>query len=326
MATWNNASQLKDQVSLVDFLAKLGHIAEYRSGKELFYKSMLREERTASFCVDEKLEVWYDHGGPNASGIKGGNIIDFALAFWYPIKFKDVIGRIADVMAIPLNEKFSIDIQERRPRITAAKITNYEIETIKELNTHPAITRYLKSRGIWEVAQDHIKEVYYAIKTGPKAGRQFFSAGWQNDSGGWELRNQIAERNFKSCLGKKAITTIPGSSRDLSIFEGFMDFLSWKIDNPQACDTVIVLNSVNLIDSAIFKATSFANVNIYFDRDKAGESAFELLKKSIPIAIDRSAVYHKYTDYNEMLMARKPYSLLYEEEHIYEKMMATYRR
>lgn len=326
MAIWNNAAQIKDQVALVDFLAQLGHNPEYRSGKELFYKSMLREERTASFCVDDKLEVWYDHGGANVSGIKGGNIIDFALAFWYPLPFKEVVKKIAAIMSISFDESLIHEMRERRPRVIASKVSNYEIETIKELNSHPAITRYLKNRGVWEAAQGYIKEVYYAIKTGPKEGRQFFSAGWQNDAGGWELRNQIAERDFKACLGKKAITTIPGNTEKLSLFEGFMDYLSWKVDNPEATDTIIVLNSVVLLDAAIAKAQSFSRVHSYFDRDKAGEMAFADLAKVIPHAINRSSVYSKHKDYNEMLMVRNSIPILYEEEHIYDKMMAQYKR
>ena len=326
MVTWNNATQIKDQVALVDLLAKLGHHAEYSSGKELFYKSMLRQEQTASFCVDESLGVWYDHGGANSSGIKGGNVIDFALAFWYPMPFIDVLKKISDVMNISLSELQEVQKEQRRPRIRASKVANYEIETIKELDTHPAISRYLKSRGIWDVAQDHIKEVYYSIKTGPKAGRQFFSAGWQNDSGGWELRNEIAERSFKACLGKKAISTIPGSSKVVSMFEGYLDYLSWKIDNPDTTDTILVLNSVSLLDAAVSKAITFSIVKVYFDRDKAGENAFSSLKATIPNAIDCSRIYFKYKDYNEMLMARQSNQLFYEEENIYEKMMATYRR
>ena len=38
MTTWTNAEQIKDEVSLVDLLARLGHAPAYRSGKELFTK------------------------------------------------------------------------------------------------------------------------------------------------------------------------------------------------------------------------------------------------------------------------------------------------
>ena len=326
MATWINAEQIKDQVSLVALLARLGHAPAYRSGKELFYKSMLREENTPSLCVNEALNVWFDHGGANASGINGGNVIDFGIAFWYPSTFNEVVAKISAIMTITPSENLSQDYRDRRPRIPATRVTNYTIETIKELNNHPAITRYLQSRGIWEAAQDSIKEVYYAINNGPKAGRQFFSAGWQNDAGGWELRNRIGERDFKACLGRKAITTIPGDESSLSLFEGYMDYLSWRQDNPESLDTIIVLNSVNLLHVAINKASTFTTANVYFDRDNAGQAALGQLLKAMPNATDRSDIYRGFKDYNEMLMARPPQNILYDEEHIYEKMLSTYRR
>ncbi|NGM71639.1 toprim domain-containing protein [Sphingobacterium sp. SGL-16] len=326
MVSWNNATQIKEQIALVELLAKLGHHPEYRSGKELYYISMLRKEQSASFCIDDNLGVWYDHGGANSSGIKGGNIIDFGLAFWYPMPLKDVLTKIAGVMDIPFTEITDIDSKVRRPRFKAAKVSNYDIETIKELDNHPAITRYLKSRGIWEVASSHIKEVYYTIKSGPKAGRQFFSAGWQNDNGGWELRNRIVERDFKSCLGKKGITTLPGCKEAVSIFEGFLDYLSWKMDNPHAPDSIVVLNSVSLMESAVNKLNGYFNVNVYFDNDNAGKAALLSLKNVIPNAVDRSYTYAKYKDYNELLLAKQNKNLLFEEANIYQKMMAYYKR
>lgn len=287
---------------------------------------MLREENTPSLCVNEALNVWFDHGGTNASGINGGNVIDFGIAFWYPSPFNEVVGKISGIMAMTLAENLSQDIRERRPRIQSTRVTNYTIETIKELNSHPAITRYLQSRGIWGAAQGSIKEVYYAINNGPKTGRQFFSAGWQNDAGGWELRNRIGDRDFKACLGRKAITTIHGDENRLSLFEGYMDYLSWLTDDPENMDSVIVLNSVNLIDAAIARASGYAKINAYFDRDKAGETALQGLQLAHPHAQDRSGIYRNHKDYNEMLMARTPARLPWEEDHVYEKILSTYRR
>jgi len=321
-----DTQQIKDQVPLVDLLARLGHTPAYRSGKELFYRSMLRQENTPSFCVNPQMDVWFDHGGPNLSGIKGGNVIDFGLAYWHPSSFSEVLHKIAHVMAIPSpDHRIGNGRRQRLPQ-PPTKVSNYRIQTIKEVGNHPAITRYLQSRGIWQLAQGRIKEVYYAIESGPKAGRQFFSAGWQNDTGGWELRNRIGDRDFKACLGRKALTTIAGDAHRISLFEGYMDYLSWLHDHSESTDTVIVLNSVNLLDAAVDKASSFATINVYFDRDSAGEAALDRLRQSIPHAIDRSHTYRRYKDYNEMLMARPPQNILYDEGHIYEKMMATYRR
>lgn len=326
MARLANADQVKDQVPLVDLLARLGHQPAYRSGKELFYRSMLRQENTPSFCVNPQMDVWFDHGGPNLSRIKGGNVIDFGLAYWHPSSFSEVLQKIAHIMAVPLPGPNSGYSRRKRLSQPPSRVSNYRIEAVKELGNHPAITRYLQSRGIWQLAQGRIKEIYYAIDSGPKAGRQFFSAGWQNEAGAWELRNRIGDRDFKACLGRKAITHIPGDTDRLSIFEGYMDYLSWLHDNPDTTDTVIVLNSVNLLDTIVDKASTYTRTHVYFDRDKAGEAALDRLRKFIPQAIDRSHIYRYYKDYNEMLMARPAQSIFYEEEHIYEKIMATYRR
>lgn len=321
-----NAQQIKDQVSLVDLLARLGHAPAYRSGKELFYRSMLRQENTPSLCVNDGMDVWFDHGGANPSGIKGGNVIDFGLAYWHPTTFPEVLDRISNIMAIPHQATPEEYERRKRPRQQATHIPNYRIEAVKELGAHPAITRYLQSRGIWEAAQGRIKEVHYAIHSGPKQGRKFFSAGWQNDNGAWELRNRIGDRDFKSCLGHKATTFISGDPDTLSLFEGYMDYLSWLSDNPKATDTVIVLNSVSLIDAAVDKASSFATINAYFDRDKAGKAALQTLQQALPQARDRSGIYEGYKDYNEMLLARPPRRVPWEEDHIYEKILSTYRR
>lgn len=326
MTKWIDAEQIKDQVSLVELLTRLGHAPAYRSGKELFYRSMLREEKSPSLCVNENLGVWFDHGGANSSGIKGGNVIDFGLSYWHPITFPEVLEKIRNAMALPIHEITDAGFREKRPRQESTRIPNYRITGVKELGNHPAISRYLQSRGIWEQAQGRMKEIHYVIAAGPKQGREFFSAGWQNETGAWELRNRIGERDFKSCLGRKAITFVPGSEDRLSVFEGYMDYLSWLRDNPEAEDSVIVLNSVNLIDSAIDRAATYARINAYFDRDKAGETAFQILQQALPHVQDRSLTYAGYNDYNEMLMSRPPLRLPWEESNIFDKVLATYRR
>ncbi|MGF7028568.1 toprim domain-containing protein [Sphingobacterium sp. HSC-15S19] len=326
METRRNAAQIKDEVSLVDFLSRLGHYPSHKSGKELFYRSMLRKENTPSFSVNDQLDVWFDHGGPNNSGIKGGNIIDFALSYWHPITFRDVLEKINEIMDRTINVMSNDTDRQKRPRQKATLLQNYQIQDIKDLGNNSAIEKYLKIRGIWEEAQGKIKEIYYSIEGGPKKGKSYFSAGWQNENGGWELRNKIGLFDFKACLGRKGISFYEGSPDKLALFEGYLDFLSWKKDNPKAPDSIIVLNSVNLIDAAIKKAVDYSTIEVYFDRDPAGEMALKTLEKALPHATDRSDMYKNFKDYNEMLLARRPIKLPWEEEHIYEKVLATYKR
>lgn len=65
------------QIDLVDYLASLGHQPQKVNNQDYWYLSPLRDEKTPSFKVNRKLNVWYDH----ATG-KGGNIIDFGTQYF----------------------------------------------------------------------------------------------------------------------------------------------------------------------------------------------------------------------------------------------------
>jgi DNA primase len=293
-----NAQEIRDQVSPVDFLARLGHHPAYKSGKEFFYISMLREERTASFCVDDKLGVWFDHGGANPSGIKGGNVIDLALAYWYPLSFREVLEKINGVCNIVTNTTIRVNRENIRPR-KATKIPNYRISEIKELGNNPAITNYLQSRGIWPVAHQHLKEVYYYIEDEKKLRKYFFSAGWKNENGGWEVSNPY----FKGCLGPKGLTFVPGDQDRMVLFEGMTDYLSWKFEQQDNGETVILLNGVTFIEAAIKRSAGFEERTIFFDNDEAGESASQTFQNAYPQTINGASHYSGFKDYNQRLIS-----------------------
>lgn len=293
-----NAHEIREQVSPVDFLARLGYHPAYKSGKELFYLSMLREERTPSFCVDDKLGVWYDWGGANPSGIKGGNVIDLALAYWYPLGFRDVLEKINEICNIEPSNAPVIPKENMRPR-KATKIPNYKISDVKELGNNPAITNYLHSRGVWNVAHQNLKEVYYYIEDEKKLRKYFFSAGWQNENGGWEVNNPY----FKGCLGAKGLTLIPGDANRLILFEGMMDYLSWKLQHQDNGETVLLLNGVTFIEAAIKRAAGFEEKSYFFDNDEAGETAGQAFQTAYPLSQNGAGYYAGFKDYNQMLMA-----------------------
>ncbi|WP_183580233.1 toprim domain-containing protein [Mucilaginibacter sp. X5P1] len=287
------AKDIKENVSIADLLARLGFQPKRSIGKEMFYYSMLRDgDNTPSFTVDDKLGVWFDHGMG-----KGGNVIDFAMLFWKNLSFQEVLERIVTVVNMEIIANSQVN--ENRRKRSAVKIPNYEIEDIKDLGNNPAITDYLVSRCIWQEAQNDIKEVYYYVEDQKKLRKHFFSAGWKNELGVWEVRNQ----HFKGSLGHKAISFIPGDENIVSVFEGYMDYLSWKAENLFIGDSVIVLNSTNLIQSGIAKAKDFQTISIFFDRDQTGHQATKDFIKALPQACDCSSVYTGHNDYNEKLTA-----------------------
>jgi hypothetical protein len=288
-----NAKDIKEQVSIVDLLARLGFQPARSTGKEKIYLSMIRDSDTApSFTVNDNLNVWYDHGLG-----KGGNVIDFGLRYWPHLSFPEVLEKLNEVAALPANRTDS-DSKPKRPR--AVKIPHYEIEEIKELGSNPVITEYLQNRGIYNQALPHLKEVYYYVEDEKKLRKQFYAAGWQNELGSWEVRNQY----FKGCLGHKAITFIPRDPEKLAIFEGFINYLSWQSEHPLATESILVLNTATLVFAATKKARDFQQVALYLDRENVGYTANLNFIKEVSHAKDCSSIYDGYNDYNEMLMSK----------------------
>ena len=108
-----NASDIKQQVSLVDLLAVLGHQPVKPSGRELIYNSMLHQTADKpSFFVNSELNVWYDRGCG-----KGGSIIDFAMAYW-KLTFVQALQKIACGFFVRprRNNRLPVDALLRLPR------------------------------------------------------------------------------------------------------------------------------------------------------------------------------------------------------------------
>ena len=61
------------QVRIVDFLARLGHHTQHIKSGQYWYLSPLRNERTPSFKVNDRINEWYDFGEAT-----GGDLVELA--------------------------------------------------------------------------------------------------------------------------------------------------------------------------------------------------------------------------------------------------------
>ncbi|WEA00740.1 toprim domain-containing protein [Mucilaginibacter sp. SJ] len=288
MSNLLTAKEIKEQLSLVNLLARLGFHPVPKKGKEKMYISMIRDnDVNPSFAVNDDLGVWFDHGIG-----KGGNIIDFGLMFWKNLDFNGVVNRLQNLCSPD-----AVPIREKRPRKQTKAY--HVVERVRPIGNHPAITDYLKSRGVYEIAKFYLSEVYYYMEDEKNARKHYFAAGWLNEQQSWEVRN----RYFKGCMGHKAITFIPAHEKNAAVFEGFIDFLSWRFENPDASHSIIVLNTLSLLKQGINKAKAFSSLDVYFDRDKAGVLATREFLKALPYATDRSKVYEEFNDYNDKIKA-----------------------
>lgn len=65
------------QLDMVAFLSGLGYEPVKIRNQDYWYLSPLRNEKTPSFKINQRLNRWYDHGMG-----KGGNLIDFAVLYY----------------------------------------------------------------------------------------------------------------------------------------------------------------------------------------------------------------------------------------------------
>lgn len=284
-----NPEQIKAEVHLVDFLHKLGFSPVKKSGGELFYLSMLRDNDTApSFCVNEKMDIWYDHGMG-----RGGSVIDLALLIWPQLPFREVMEKLLDYSMF---SKAASKLPPRgRQMEMPLKFPSYQIKEDRPLGSNQLIAKYLSQRGILEVASPYLKELYYNIKIASGERKDMFAAGWQNELGGWEVRNEY----FKGCLGKKSMSFIENAPDHLVVFEGMMDFLSWRKDHHLSQDSALILNSVAFLSQAIQRSRGYQKVSLFFDHDPSGRKATQSFLSSLSQARDCSEIYLGFNDYNE---------------------------
>ena len=79
------------QIKLADYLQSLGYTPVKQQGRNLWYKSPLRNETDASFKVNTELNQWYDFGIG-----KGGNIIALAAELYHSENVAYLLERIAE--------------------------------------------------------------------------------------------------------------------------------------------------------------------------------------------------------------------------------------
>ena len=176
------------QISLADFLARLGHEPVRRSGNELWYLAPYRNERTPSFRVNVAKRLWYDFGLG-----KGGDIFTLAGEFARSGDFMAQARFIAETARMPFvaSEKPLFLPEPSEPAFEG-------VEAVPLLRS--PLTEYLAERGIpYAVASRHCCRLNYGVR-----GKRYFAIGFPNVAGGYEIRS----RYFKGCVPPKDVSLI----------------------------------------------------------------------------------------------------------------------
>ena len=272
------------QIPIVAYLAQAGFEAKLIKGVNYWYCSPLPSELTPSFKVNAERNQWYDF----ATG-DYGDIIDLVCALQH-CSTAEAMRQLAALKGVRLAPSFSFGgITPLRSQAPSMELIS--VQDVK----HPKLLMYLSERGLQRSdASLFLSEVYNKVSE-----KCFFALGFPNDAGGWELRNPY----FKGCFTPKAITTIKGTdSHKLQLFEGFMDFLSWRKLYPEVQAGSIILNSLTLLPKLIPTLHPHPMIESFLDNDEAGDRATkQLFDAGLPVK-DMRACYAPYKDINEYLI------------------------
>ena len=157
---------------------------------------------------------------------------------------------------------------------------------------------YLHKRNIpLDIATKSCREVDFTLY-----GKQQTAVGFPNRSGGYELRNE----QFKGSSSPKDISFFDNRTREIAVFEGFFDYLSFQTvnQNLQAPLTnCLVLNSIAFLEKALPLMEQYSHIHLMLDRDSAGRSITrKALAWNPDRYIDQSDFYQGRKDLNEWLI------------------------
>ena len=295
-----NSAQVK-RIPLIAFLEALHFKPVKIKGNEYWYKSPFREEQTASFSVNSKKNTWYDFG----SG-QGGNIIDLAGKLFDKTDVSDILSVIEEKSrSFSFSPQPAFDISEKGQEAAILKIGPL---------TNPALLDYLAGRKVdGTTAQQYCREIYYRVD-----GKNYFAIGFKNDTGGYEIRNKY----FKGCIKPKDITTIKNGHSLLTIFEGFIDFLSYQellkgieyrrfiansrertfLEKITPKTDFLILNSVIHLKKAEEFIRGYPKLRLFFDNDQTGIFCTNAIKNLGISYEDFSTYYKNHKDLNDYLI------------------------
>jgi hypothetical protein len=273
-----------NKISIKQYLAGMNIYPVKDYGYYGMYHCPFRDDHNASFKVDYNKNVWYDFGANT-----GGTIIDLVMKM-NNCSFHEAANRLekkyADVQ-ISSNADNSFSFHEDNPSITIQNIIPI---------THPKLIAWVQERKIdLTLANFYCREIHYSNRD-----KQYFSVGFRNDKGGYELSSPP---DFKSCISPKEITTFRNGSDTCLVFEGFRDFLSYltlqKVDKSK--HDVAVLNSVANVQKAMDFLKAHKEIYTYLDNDEGGRNTTELIKSVNSVVHNRSSQFAGYKDLNDYL-------------------------
>ncbi|WP_449401432.1 toprim domain-containing protein [Chryseobacterium wanjuense] len=91
----------------------------------------------------------------------------------------------------------------------------------------------------------------------------------------------------------------------MSVFEGFIDALSYLEFTTSNAESLLILNSVSMLEKAKTKLQNFSSIKLFLDNDKAGERSKNEILSCFSSAEDCSKLYEGYKDFNDFFIDKQ---------------------
>lgn len=271
------------KTDIVDYLQRLGFKPTKISRNDYWYLSPFRDETIPSFKVNRNMNRWYDFGDG-----KGGNIIDFGILY-HRCSVSEFLKK--------MNTSFSFHQQKTQSNQEHEEGKKIKVIQAKEISSLVLI-RYLHRRRIpVDIATKFCREIDYELY-----GKKYYAIGFKNDAGGYELRNE----KFKASSSPKDITLVQNNAENLTVFEGFFNFLSYLAihkQQEQPRTDFLILNSTSFFEKSLPLMQSYKCKHLYMDCDETGQKCIQkaqaIDKESF---IDERGLYKNYKDLNDWMV------------------------
>lgn len=194
------------------------------------------------------------------------------------------------------------------------------VSGVRSLTQSTRAMEYLASRGIpCEFAKDVCRGVWYQYTSDP-TNKKWWGVGFRNRSKAWIIRNGLDKYLPKFQIGHQDITFLEvHGSPFYAVFEGFIDFLSWRVLSSKDSSTFHPLGNINVIvlNSIVNYKKAFEvldrgakQIALMLDNDKPKKFGEEtpgdattrkFLERYPNTAKDMRYTYSQYKDVNECL-------------------------
>jgi hypothetical protein len=287
-----------NQMDMVDYLSKLGYTPQKICNHDYWYLSPFKKEKTASFKVNRKKNVWYDH----AIG-KGGRLVDFGILY-HKCSIKEFLEKMQHEKGLIVSfhpQHFSVAGEKKKVSNQEGKIKVISSGDI----TDDTLKKYLGERKIpMTIAGQFCEQVCFELYN-----KKHLAIGFKNNSGGYELRNAY----FKGSSTPKEPRLIRFPNANcLAVFEGFFSFLSFetlkqataKTNNllPERQTDFLILNSLSFFEKSKERMEKYPSIHLYLDRDNMGQKSTKEALKWSAKCCDKSKLYRHYKDLNDYLI------------------------